>query len=54
MGLKMNIIFDIPYLQDVDNLYDALKKGIPPKLIAKKVVDLIKLLTKKNLFLIKN
>ena len=40
--------FDIPYLQDSDNLYDALKKGIPPKLIAKKVVDLIKLLTKKK------
>jgi len=40
--------FDIPYLQNSDNLYEALKKGISPKLITKKVLDIIKLMTQKK------
>lgn len=38
--------FDIPYLQNSDNLYEALEKGISPKIIAKKIINLIKLMTK--------
>ena len=45
--------FDIPYLQNSDNLYEALKKGIPPKIMTKKVINLIKLMTKKKYIPIK-
>ncbi len=40
--------FDTPYLKNSDNLYYALKKGICPKIIAKKVVNLIKLMAQKK------
>lgn len=36
--------FDIPYLKNSDNLYEALKNGVSPKIISEKIINLIKLM----------
>lgn len=45
--------FDIPYVQNSDNLYDALKKGVSSKKISSKIVNLLKLMVKKKYEIIK-
>jgi hypothetical protein len=47
MGIKDDFYYyDMPYLENADNLYEALKNGISTSLLAEKVFDLLSLMTK--------
>lgn len=40
--------FDSPYLENSDNLYNALKNNVPPTIIAKKIFKILKIMASKK------